>query len=293
MRFYKLSQNADAHHGKTVEGKISRIIKQIPSKNNTRYYLEAEFPNFSGSLIKQEFVFVDSKPELRRYELGNRIQINVDESNKSNPFSLKGAKMKATSGFKLFSLILLSGFGYGMHYFYSTLLIGIDYKLENLGAILQDTTMLLPVSICLGTTLFMYFIFKIVFKMIGIGGPKNKNLLYYGIRTTATINSYQDTNMTINDNPVVKFLYSFKDARGNTQNSEDKMNINRLEIPLIHELKEREIIYDRNDPTISKLMENFKNSSLMASVAKLPLFLLTAIMSIVSFFLLVSGLTVF
>lgn len=264
LRYFRLRRTADeSEKGRPVTGTIIAVTKTGKGRFQS-IRMTVEFPNLSQTMIKEEFRFVDSRPEEHRYEEGKRITILVDDMAKGGPEAkIAGGKTVIGKGFLLLSAILLSAAFYGSWYLYQLTLtrIGNDWsRIDEL--FMPDGPMPLMGIIFIAVLIFQWFVFGWV-KKIGSSSKKinDRDLKYYGEKAIATIHKYEDTNITINDNPKVRFHYTFTDRNGRPHTSEDSMVIGKLQIGLLPTMKEKEILYMPQSPENSKFIENLAPQS--------------------------------
>ena len=264
LRYFKLRRAADeSEKGRPVTGTIISVAKTGKGRFQS-VRMTVEFPNLSQTLIKEEFRFVDSRPEEHRYEEGNRITILIDDMAKGGPVAkISGGKTVVGKGFLLLSAILLSAAFYGSWYLYkiTQVQVGNDWsRVDEL--FMEDGPMPLMGFIFIGVLVFQWLVFRGISKL---GSSKktgnDRELKYYGEKTMATIQRYEDTNITINDNPKVRFYYSFTDRNGRIHNSEDSVVIGKLQIGLLPTMTEKEVFYLPQSPENSKFTENLAPQS--------------------------------
>ena len=84
---------------------------------------------------------------------------------------------------------------------------------------------------------------------------QNWDLLYYGLGTSAAVKQYENTGTLVNNNPVVKFTYTYPDQRGQIIEGSDKKVLGKLEIAGLPDMHELEIMYMPNSAHISRLAD--------------------------------------
>jgi hypothetical protein len=264
LRYFKLRRSADeSEKGRPVTGTIVSVTKTGKGRLQS-IRMTVEFPNLSQTLIKEEFRFVDSRPEEYRYEEGKRVTILIDDMASGGPVAkIAGGKMVIGKGFLLMSAILLSTAIYGTWYLYKLTITRIDNDWSRVDELfMADGPMPLMGIIFIGVLLFQAFVFRAV-RNIGSSKKKgnDRELKYCGEKAMASILRYEDTNVTINDNPKVRFHYSFTDRNGRTHTSEDSMVIGKLQIGLLPTMNEKEVFYLPQSPENSKFTENLAPQS--------------------------------
>lgn len=243
--------------GRAVSGKIISASFQS-TKKMALQRIKVQFPNFAGTLIEQEFHFIDSRPDENRYAEGKSVSVLLDDSNGTPSAKLAGAKTAIGPGFIIYSLILITATLYGINYLYqagvdrlqgvqgrSEMVFGLDNAIPNLGGIF------------IGILIFQWILFRSISK-IGTVRKKTSDLdfKFYGEKTTAQINRYEDTGVEINGNPKVKFHYRYTTHSGHEYSGEDAIIVGKLDIGLIPQMTERELFYLPEKPTESKFAEN-------------------------------------
>lgn len=253
----------ESEKGRPVTGTITSVTKTGRSRFQA-IRMTVEFPNLSQTMIKEEFRFVDSRPEENRYEEGKRVTILIDVMAKGGPIAkIAGGKTVIGKGFLLLSAILLSAAFYGSWYLYKTTQVQIENDWSRVDELfMTDGPMPLMGIIFIGVLIFQWLVFRGIQKM-GSSRKKinDRELKYYGEKAMATILRYEDTNVTINDNPKVRFHYSFFDRNGRSHTSEDSIVIGKLQIGLLPNMNEKEVFYLPQSPENSKFTENLTPQS--------------------------------
>lgn len=259
FRYFRLKQNQnDAEKGKPVTGTILESVKTGRGKFQA-IKLKVEFPNFSNTLVTEEFRFFDSRPEEMRYEINNRVMLLIDYDAPRGPVvRLAGEKKVIGNSFILISIILLGSLFYGLYFLYTASDQALHSNWHDLNPLFDNNeSMPMMGIIFLATLLFQFGVFRLIGRLAGSGKKTDdKELKYYGEKTMATILKYEDTGVSVNDNPKVKFHYSFTDKNGQIHHSEESKVIGKLEIGLLPTMKEKEIIYLPQNPAQSKFTEN-------------------------------------
>jgi len=264
LTFYRIVKQKAAQkaleRGMPIDGTILSA-QEFGSGKLRRTKITVEFLNFSKSPITEDFIFVDTKPEQRRYEVGKRIRLVLNsEAKNGKPVSLAEGKLVTGNLFLFISSALFFGYLYGAYqlYLFCDNIVGGDWN--NADRLFQNNpTMPLLGLIFIGTLLFQYLIFSLVFNLFkSKKGISDFELKYHGIKTTATILRYEGTNITINQNPVVRFYYTYNDRSGRPHQDKDQVAIGRLEIGNLSGITEKDIMYLPHSPEKSKLVENLK-----------------------------------
>ena len=264
VRYIKLRRQSDeSDTGRPVTGTIVSCKKTGSGRFNV-IQMKVEFPNFSQTMIHEDFKFVDSKPEENRYEEGRRVTVLLDDMAKGGPtVKLSGGKTVIGKGFILLSALLLSGVLYGTWFLYKFTLSKIQGDWSRIDELFAHNEAMPVIGIVfIAVLIFQFFLFRVI---SNLGGVKKKvsdnDLKFYGEKTMATIVRYEDTNVTINNNPRVKFFYTFKDSNGREHRGEDAIVIGKLEIGLLPTMTEREIFYMPQSPENSKFTANLAPQS--------------------------------
>ena len=265
LRYFKLRRQVDeAETGRPVQGTIVSV-KKTGRGRMKMVQLTAEFPNLSQTMIREDFKFVDSKPEENRYEENRRITLLIDDQAKGGPVAkIAGGKTVIGKGFILFSAILLSAVLYGSWVLYKITLAKIGGDWNRIDELFANNEGMPAVGLAfLGALLFQWVLFRFLGNITSTKKKvSDRDLKYYGEKTMATILKYEDTNVTINDNPKVKFYYTFTDKYGNTHQGEDATVIGKLEIGNLPTMKEREVFYMSQSPENSKFTTSLAPHSL-------------------------------
>jgi hypothetical protein len=224
-----------------------------------------EFLNFAQTLVREEFKFSDTKPEERRYEVGKRVPVIIDTDSKNGPTAkLYGSQPSISAKYRLFSAVLIGLMIYGLWQLYLVTSDKIDGDWSQVSVLFENNaSMPLMGFIFLGTILFQALVFTFIQKLTKTGSDNLlKELKFYGKKASATITGYADTNMSINNNPVVRFSYTFEDQNGKIQSGEDKVVVGKLEVGSISGMKEKEVYFLPESPEKSILSDNFKSAAL-------------------------------
>lgn len=274
-KWYRIkTESAREEVGQPITGTIVESRKYGSGKFTT-LKIKVEFSNFSQTTVTEEFRFADSRADENRYELGNRVSLLLIRDDEKGP-SIKLASGQNRTGplFFPFSIALISGAAYGTWYLYNLTMDASagDWNLavDKLSANPEITLMGI---IFLGSIGIQQIVFKRVGKLISPSKKvSHRELQFYGKKAQATILSYKDTNMSINDNPVVQFDYTFTDHHGREHRGQDKSVVGKLEIALLPTTKEKEIIYLPENPAESLFTENLKPSSVKGCLSIVLLF---------------------
>lgn len=282
----------DRHTGRIVTGKIiSSDVKGSGSIARTN--ITVEFPNFSNSHVQETFIFKDTKPHENRYEEGKTVQLILDENQKKGPsVKLADGKVKGSNLFSFILFLLFAGSIYGIYVLYQL----VDKKIGGDWDNLQQLNVLDGLAITAGSFLFSLLIMQVVFRAVKLStGKKGKNkdneLKMYGVRTTATVLKVEETNTRINNNPVIRFHYEYEDQFGNSHNGKDQMVVGMIQLSNIANVTETEVLYSKDDPTESRMMDAMKKTMLQGCTKIIFLFI-TLIFTVILLSMFVSSLLV-
>lgn len=265
FRYLKLKRSSnESEKGRPINGTIVSVDKTGRGKLQS-IRMKVEFLNFSQTPVQEEFRFVDSRPDENRYEKGKRVTLLIEEDSKQAPVvKIAGGKTIIGKGFLLISAILLAGAFYGATFIYKLTLARIENDWSKTNLLFEGNEAMPSTGlIFLGVIIFQWILFRLL-KKIGSSSKKinDRELKFYGEKAMASIHRYEDTGVTINDNPKVKFHYSFMDRNGREHQSEDAVVIGKLEIGLLPTMKEKEVFYMPQKPEHSKFTENLAPQSL-------------------------------
>lgn len=236
IRIFKATSEQNDRKGRVVAGKVTKYqaIGGVNAKMQ-RVKIEVEFPNFAGTLIRHELMFVDSKPYANRYREGNRIDLRINPEGRI-PVQPVGSKLSVGKVFLFISIVLIGGYIYACYWMYKKLMLKIDGDFDQVGALMENSGLVEISLITIGALAFQLLIMRFVMRFASSKktGVSDTHLKFYGKKTVAQITKYEDTGTTINDNPVVRFHYTFTTESGMQQTSTDKMLVGKLDLSLIH-----------------------------------------------------------
>lgn len=223
------------------------IIESKKLKSYNKSYelkeLVLELKNLQGEKIRHKMQVNDSRPQERRYEAGNHVNLRIDKDFEKSPFIiLQDTQTKIN--FQLYVIWVLFAAAVIYYYVYS-------YNLESLGygwrfLVFWHPLIISPLAIFLFGSIFYFIIFKLMGKLTFTGKDAMK-IKFCGIRTTAKILSTSQTGVSINDQPEVKFELEFTDKKGITRHA-----VLKKIVPLIHlssvNTRSKEIFYLPENP---------------------------------------------
>lgn len=232
-----------------VKGKIvqSEYNQKVKSAKGIVLNMKITLPNLVGTEIEQKFRFVDTKPEEKRFEVGNDIDIIIDE--KAPPkqqFKLVGGQYKLNFkiigglvfllGLALYGLyVLLSPAWESAHGDFDTFLQFFD--LEEVASLLY---------IFIPTGIFTTVLIEVLMK--NITGKVEPKLIFYGYKAIAKITNVEETSLRVNDQPQVKFSFSFQAKDGRIYQGFDKEVIPLIDIGTVRDIQEKEVMYLADSP---------------------------------------------
>jgi hypothetical protein len=265
IRVYRTAKSSESKTGKMVTGKVTayKTVGKPKANKWQKITIEVEFENFVGTPIKEELTFIDTKPYSMRYKEGNRIDLRVNPEGRV-PVQPAGGQMQIGKPFLLISLGVIGGYVYGCYWLFQKLEAKVNGDFDQIPAVVNNSSIVEMAMITIGTLVFQLLIMRLV--MGKILGKKSKisgsKLKYYGLRAVAEIDKYEDTGTLINNNPMVRFYYSFTTERGEVQKGMDKMIVGKLDIGQLPEMKEKNVMYLAEDPSTSKFEETLKGNML-------------------------------
>lgn len=274
----------------TVPAKEATILSVNVLQNGNFPLLELDilFENFSGYPIQRKIRFMDKQPHLNRFKKDNTMRILLDSGRKpGNPIFPETGEYRISMLHILLYSILTIAYIAACYFLMGETISRVSASPAHYEALFSDSSVgngsLIFVVV---VVLLLYFLFK----RLGLLATKksksqNWDLLYYGLGVTATVKEYKDTGTLINDNPVVKFIYTYPDQKGQIIEGSDKKVVGKLEIVGLPDMHELEIMYLPNNSHISRLTENLQKPDFSVYVNRLIVFslLLFSIFFIVGF----------
>lgn len=220
-----------------------KLLKYIPETHMNVIQIVLSFPNLSNTLIEHEMMFHDSRPQEKRFDVGNKIKVLLNPKVSQEPyFVLRDQKVGFnTSGIILRSvfLVLLIAYVIGLYSYF--------YWRESFDFGWRFLTFMHPI-IFSGVMTFIYvLIFQLIFSQF-FKNKKEERILFSGRNAEAHIISVSQTGLTVNDQPQIMFQVSFKDFRGTEHIAVYKKIVSLLKLSSIPQQGTIEIMYDENDP---------------------------------------------
>lgn len=220
-----------------------QLLKYIPKTNMNVIQIVLSFPNLKNTMIEHEMMFHDSKPQEKRFDVGNKVKVLLNPKVSQEPyFILSDQKVGFNASgiaLRVVFMVLLIAYVIGLYYYF--------YMRESSGFGWQFLTFMHPI-IFSGVMITIYIV---VFQLI-VGkffkNKKEEEILFGGRNAEAVILSVSETGVTINDQPQIMFQVSFKDFRGNEHIAVYKKIVSLLKLSSIPKQGTVEIMYDENDP---------------------------------------------
>ncbi|MCB1303329.1 MAG: hypothetical protein KDK37_03600 [Leptospiraceae bacterium] len=277
--------------GETVSGKVieSNYLGEKNGAGLRPIEMTLEFLNFSGTPVTEKMRFMDSKPDLRRYDVGQLVPLRiVRKSSGARKVTVASAKVGASLRFWIIWLIGASLYCGGIYYFFYRISEHFKGDLSlALSALHSEDAMgvLVMFAIGGGITWLLSRVFGGAFRR-----DQSEKLKFFGIRTMATIEKKSRTGVSVNDQPQVAFHYSFRASDGQTYKGSDKEIVDLLDIGKLDSITEREIIYLPDSPQTSLFVEHIEGSSGMGILIKVIIQFVLLILSIVLVSTVIGGL---
>ncbi|WP_375325875.1 hypothetical protein [Flagellimonas sp. GZD32] len=233
-------------------------VKTIKDKDKPLLELLLLFQNFSGYHIHRKIRVWDSKPQLQRFKPDNTLMVGLNDARKpKDPVFLSQGVCRFSFAFVLLCVVKIVFFIAASYFFIGGAIEKIVAAPEHFELAFKNSMFWQFGTLMLAICVFLYFLLeKIGLLVNGKTKQENWDLLYHGIGAKAVVNTYKDTGTLINDNPVVEFMYSFKDDHGNTFEGSDKQVIGKLEVGSLSDIEKMEIMYLADNPEVSRLIEN-------------------------------------
>lgn len=228
------------NEGQLRQGTVERKILRKKLKDDQQLVdIIVGFENLSGTYVKQNLEFIDTKPHQQRYEEGRHLNLRLSKTGRSPGILLADTKVYFSwkSGFLACSFLIIYMIG---TFFFSLLPIQQRTWLRFLA--LWHPWVLTPF---LGLLLFNL---KNVVGIFLSGDAKiEEKLTLWGKKVMAEVQSVEETGISFNDQPQVKYTLEFVDEKGKTH----VVSIRHM-VPLteLHQLgaKTKEILYLPEDP---------------------------------------------
>ncbi|WP_330747379.1 hypothetical protein [Chryseobacterium sp. CP-77] len=233
-------QNGIPREAKIIDYKL---LKYIPAKNMNLIQVGLSFPNLSNTVIEHEMMFHDSRPQEKRFDVGNKIKVLLNPKVSQEPyFILSDQKVGFnTSGMilRIVFLVLLMAYVIGLYSYF--------YWRESFDFGWRFLTFMHPIIFSGVMTIIYVLVFQLIFGKF-LKNTKEERILFSGRNAEANIISVSQTGLTVNDQPQIMFQVSFKDFRGTEHIAVYKKIVSLLKLSSIPQQGTIEIMYDENDP---------------------------------------------
>jgi hypothetical protein len=228
------------------EAKIIRyqLIKYFPKTNMNAIQIVLSFPNLRNTMIEHEMTFHDSKPQEKRFDVGNRVKVLLNPNVSQEPYFILSDQKVAVnaSGIILrgIFLLLLIAYVIGLYYYF--------YIRESFDFGWQFLTFMHPIIFSGIMTLIYVLVFQLIVRTF-FKNKKDEKILFSGRNAKADIISVSQTGLTVNDQPEIMIQVGFKDFRGTGHIAVYKKVVSLLNLSSVPKHGSIEILYDENDPT--------------------------------------------
>ncbi|AZB10402.1 hypothetical protein EG344_16995 [Chryseobacterium sp. G0162] len=227
------------------EAKIIRyqLIKYFPKTNMNAIQIVLSFPNLRNTVIEHEMMFHDSKPQEKRFDVGNHVKVLLNPDVSQEPyFILSDQKVGFNASgmvLRIVFIVLLIAYVVGLYsYFYTQESFDFGWRF---------LTFMHPIIFSGVMTLIYVLVFQLIVGKF-FQNNKEERILFAGRNAEANILSVSETGVSINDQPQIMFQVSFKDFRGNEHIAVYKKIVSLLNLASVPKAGTIEIMYDENDP---------------------------------------------
>ena len=247
--------------GRSVSSTIVKTLSSKPGKNKTiQQEFVVSFTNFAKQEVQYTLVVNDSKPEMKRYEVGGKLRLCIDESIRIPPYILPEdtqVKISIQKVILFYGLWALLTVGIIAYFFYA-------YQTESQGYGWRFMVIYHPLLLSMFTivglgTIAYFLIFKLfVPKMAGIKNNDKIALLLYGHKTMATVEDVTQTGTYINEQPEIKFTLSYTDGKGNVRQVSTKKIVRLINLHQVQQ-SNRTIFYLPDSPDVVAFEEDIQS----------------------------------
>ncbi|SDF75121.1 hypothetical protein [Chitinophaga filiformis] len=240
---YRLERTA--REGTTITAEIIRKTQVGVIHDAVTLDLRLAFRNLAGTPVEISYELNDSRPYERRFEAGNMIDMSAGLNGGEAVFVPKALQVSRNRGIViLYSFILLLLLAAAIVY------PVFAYMQESQGTGWRFLRLSHPwisvplINIGVGALILVFLGF--IGKASG-ETDKPLRMIMYGIKTTGTVLSYQQTGMYINEQPQVRFEIEYTDQTGYRRTTVCKKIVSLLDI---HKLDNgpKEIMYLPDKP---------------------------------------------
>ncbi|MDR6547776.1 hypothetical protein J2810_003862 [Chryseobacterium rhizosphaerae] len=227
------------------EAKVMRyqLLKYFPKTNMNAIQIVLSFPNLRNTMIEHEMMFHDSKPQEKRFDVGNHVKVLLNPNVSQEPyFILSDQKVSFNASgmvLRIVFIILLIAYIIGLYSYF--------YRRESFDFGWQFLTFMHPIIFSGVMTLIYVLVFQLIIGKF-FKNKKEERILFVGRSAEAQIISVNQTGLTVNDQPQIMFQVSFKDFRGKEHIAVYKKVIRLLDLSSVPKQGAVEILYDENDP---------------------------------------------
>ncbi|WP_426481918.1 hypothetical protein [Chryseobacterium sp. R2ACT005] len=220
-----------------------KLLKYIPKTNMNIIQVVLSFPNLRNTGIEHEMMFHDSKPQEKRFDVGNKVKVLLNPNVSKEPyFILSDQKVGFnTSGIilRIVFTVLLITYVIGLYYYF--------YMRESFDFGWRFLTFMHPIIFSGVMTLIYILVFQLLISRL-FKNKKEERILFSGRNAEANIISVSQTGLLVNDQPQIMFQVSFKDFRGTEHITVYKKIVSLLNLSSVPKSGTIEIMYDENDP---------------------------------------------
>lgn len=236
-------------------------VKTIKSGKKPLLELLVLFENFSGHYIHRKIRVWDTKPDLNRFQRDSIIPVGLNIARKpKDPLFLSQNVCRFSFVFVIICVLKMVVFVMGCYILMGEALEKIYANPNQYENIFKHSNTWEMGLIFIGvTTLLYYLLQKIGVLMNGRTLVQNWNLLFYGIGTTAIVNTFKSAGSVIDGKPVYGFSYAFESLTGEKVMGNDQKVMEEGQLP--QEINEIEVMYVPDEPTISRFSENLESQS--------------------------------
>jgi hypothetical protein len=220
-----------------------QLLKYFPKTNMNAIQIVLSFPNLRNTMIEHEMMFHDSKPQEKRFDIGNHVKVLLNPNVSQEPyFILSDQKVSFNASgmvLRIVFIILLIAYIIGLYSYF--------YRRESFDFGWQFLTFMHPIIFSGVMTLIYVLVFQLIIGKF-FKNKKEERILFVGRSAEAQIISVNQTGLTVNDQPQIMFQVSFKDFKGKEHIAVYKKVIRLLDLSSVPKQGAVEILYDENDP---------------------------------------------
>ncbi|WP_148043545.1 MULTISPECIES: hypothetical protein [unclassified Chryseobacterium] len=220
-----------------------QLVKYMPKTNMNIIQIVLSFPNLRNTVIEHEMMFHDSKPQEKRFDVGNSVKVLLNPNVSQEPYFILSDQRV---GFNMSGIILrivfavlLIAYVIGLYYYF--------YMRESFDFGWRFLTFMHPIIFSGVMTIIYVLVFQLIVGKF-FKNKKEERILFSGRNAEANIISVSQTGLTVNDQPELIFQVSFKDFRGNEHIAVYKKIVSLLNLSSVPKQGSIEIMYDENDP---------------------------------------------